>query len=70
MRALEQLVAEILACRDTPAARAWALECWKVGLARGEAEGCAWARMVLDGCRRLNGYEAEIRVRVPGVCRG
>ena len=66
MRALEQLVAEILACRDTPAARAWALECWRVGLARGEAEGCAWARMVLDGCWRLNGYEAEIRTRVLG----
>ena len=66
MRALEQLVAEILACRDTPAARAWALECWRVGLARGEAEGCEWARMVLDGCRRLNEYEAEIRTRVPG----
>ena len=66
MRALEQLVAKILACRDTPAARAWALECWRVGLARGEAEGCEWARMVLDGCRRLNEYEAEIRTRVPG----
>jgi len=66
VRALEQLVAEILACRDTPAARAWALECWRVGLARGEAEGCEWARMVLDGCRRLNEYEAEIRTRVPG----
>ena len=66
MPALEQLVGEILACRGTEAARVWALECWRVGLARGEAEGCEWARMVLDGCRRLNEYEAGLRSMVPG----
>lgn len=66
METLERLLAEIVAARDTPAARRWALECWAVGKARGEAEGCAWARMVLDGARRLNEYEAGLKIRVPG----
>jgi hypothetical protein len=67
---LEGLLAEIVAARDTPVARRLALDAWSVGKARGEAEGCAWARMVLDGARRLNEYEAGLKLKVPGGVRG
>ena len=66
MAELERVIAEIRAERDTPAARRWCVEVWAVGLRLGEAEGLAWGRMVLDGCRRLNGHEAWLRSAVPG----
>lgn len=66
MERLEAVIAAVVACRDTPAARRWCLEVWNVGLRLGEAEGVVWGEMILAGCRALNEYEARLRAGVPG----
>jgi len=53
MKTIESLLVEIIAVLDTPATRNLALDAWRVGQLKGEAEGVAFAEMVLAGVLRF-----------------
>jgi len=53
MKTIESLLVEIIAVLDSPASRNLALDAWRVGQLKGEAEGVAFAEMVLAGVTRF-----------------
>jgi hypothetical protein len=61
MERLERAVAELVAMR--PGCKALtnlALDCWKVGAQRGEAEGLLWAENVRQGVLRYVEHERHV----------
>jgi hypothetical protein len=67
---LDAMIAEILGVRDCPAVRNLVTDCWRVGLAGGEAEGLAHAAVVLAGVRAFVAHGRAVRAAVPGRNHG
>ena len=51
METIEQLLIDILAVDDSPAARRLCLDVWHIAQTKGEEEGLAFGKMVLEGVK-------------------